>query len=153
MLKKDGTFIKPVKVTEQAAKEFFLLVPSFNFGFMQDVLNFFDILEKKKIPVEVAFGAIRFRQQVSDAQWNSRIKQRNIWLKKAKKCPNCGKILKLSNINTPEGPANKKGYKSVWYCTSGWGQDDPEKMCGYHSYSILSTNKIIKKMGIKQQER
>lgn len=151
MLTIKGTFIKPVKVKEADAKEFFRQMQAFTFGLMQDMVGFFAILEKKKIPIEVALGAIKFGQNMKDSQWHDDVENRKKWKTKAKRCPDCGQILALAPVNAPEGPSNLKGYKSIWHCTRGWEHEDPEKWCGYHSYSNLTANKILKKMRIKSR--
>lgn len=128
---------------------FFKQMEVFQWGFLQDVESFIRLLNKKKIPIEHAVECIHIRQGKLDADWKQEEQDRSNYVKKAKKCPECGQMLALEPVLQPEGPSNKKGYKSVWYCTAGWEQEDPEKFCGFHSYSIKSVNQYLKKMKIK----
>lgn len=142
-----------MKVKEQDVKYFFNQMTAFNFGFMQDVVTFMRTLKNKDFTLDYALACIEFRQGKTDMVREQEKKDRKTWVKKAKKCLDCGQILALAPINVPEGPANLKGYKSMWYCTKGWEHEEPEKWCGHYSYSSLTLNKIFKKMGIKQKVR
>lgn len=151
VLKADGTYIQPAEVTEPYARVFFQRMQAFGFGFMQDVMSFFYILEKKKIPIEHALGAIKLRQELTDRQWTQDIRNRQQWQKMARRCPRCGATLNFAPINAPEGPGNVKGYKGRWYCITGWSEDDPENICGYEAFTHKTLNYYLKKYGIKQR--
>ncbi len=142
-----------MKITEQQVNHFFSRMQAFNFGLMQDVRTFIYALRNKDIALDHAIACIEFAQGKTDKAREQDKKDRKVWIKKAKKCPECGQILALAPITDPEGRANVKGYKSMWYCTNGWEHDDPEKWCVYHSFSHLTLNKIFKKMGIKSKAR
>lgn len=45
-------------------------------------------------------------------------------------CPECRQEMMLRIINTPQGKANLKGWKTCWECIS----------CGYEKYSLKSLN-------------
>lgn len=137
------------KLTKQQADFFFKQMPAFNFGFMQDVANFIRTLKDKDIPLEHAIQCIELRQGITDEAREQDRKDSKIWFKNAKKCPKCGQVLGLNPVKVPEGQGNLKGHKSLWYCSRGWEHEDPEKWCGYHSYSQLTMNQIFKHMGIK----
>ena len=142
-----------MRVKEREVKYFFNQMQAFNFGFMQDVWTFMHTLKNKDFTLDHAIACIEFAQGKTDKARVRDKKDQKTWLKRAKKCPECGQILALAPVMEPEGPANSKGYKSIWYCTRGYEQDDPEKLCGYHSFSHLTLNKIFKKMGIKSKAR
>ena len=137
------------KLTAEQAQFFFNQMSAFNFGFMQDVRTFMRSLKNKDFSLDFAIACIEFRQGKTNEVREQDKKDEKIWLKNAKRCPDCGKILSLNQIKEPEGLGNVKGYKSIWHCTNGWQYDDPEKWCGYHSYSMLTMNQIFKHMGIK----
>ena len=140
-----------MKITQQRAKYFFNQMTAFNFGFMQDVKTFMYVLKDKDFTLDYALACIEFAQGKTDVARKQEEKDRKTWIKKAKKCPYCGQILALAPINVPEGLANLKGHKSLWHCTKGWEHEDPEKWCGFHAYSNLTMNQILKKMRIKQR--
>jgi len=140
-----------MRVKEQQVKYFFNQMQAFNFGFMQDVRTFMHTLKNKDFTLDHALACIEFAQGKTDVVREREKKDRKTWVKKAKKCPVCGQILALAPVNAPEGSANLKGYKSLWHCTKGWEHEDPKKWCGYHSYSNLTMNQILKKMRIKQR--
>ena len=60
------------------------------------------------------------------------------WLAKAPKCPVCSNILRLRPIKLPQGPKNRNGYKSLWYCIYG--------DCTYEEYTYQPFKKIIKQL-------
>ena len=142
-----------MKLKEQQVKYFFNQMTAFNFGFMQDVRTFMHTLKNKDFTLDYAIACIEFAQGKTDIAREREKKDQRIWIKRAKECPDCDQILALAPVNAPEGPANLKGYKSMWYCTRGWEHDDPEKWCGHCSYSHLTLNQIFKKMGIKNRVR
>jgi len=59
---------------------------------------------------------------------------REHWKKNSRKCPKCGLPLSLSRISTPKGTANKKGWRSLWFCR--------EEDCAFEEYSTEFTDKI-----------
>ena len=142
-----------MRVKEQQVKDFFNQMQAFNFGFMQDVVTFMQALKNKDLGLDFAITCIEFAQGKTDKFREQEKKDQKVWIKRAKKCPDCGQILSLRPVHEPEGPANTKGYKSIWYCSRGWELEDPEKWCGYHAYSNLTMNQILKKMRIKQRVR
>lgn len=151
MLEKDGTFIRPAEVSEPYARVFFQQMQAFTFGFMQDIVSFFHVLEDKKIPIEYALGSIKLRQEVTDMKWSNDNRDRQLWNDKAKRCPKCGAVLMFMPIDEPEGPKNRKGYKGRWYCVSGWAEDDPTKICGYEAFTTKHINYYFKKYGIRRR--
>lgn len=61
------------------------------------------------------------------------------WETRGPKCPKCKSSLYINAINTPEGPANRNGYKSVWTC----GNDD----CFYQRFSKITVRKEMRGAG------
>jgi hypothetical protein len=148
-----GVLIMRNKIKIREAEVFFKQMEAFNFGFMQDVRTFINSLKNKGITLDHAISCIELRQGKFDKAREQDKKDRDLWTKKAKRCPNCGQILQLKPVNSPEGPGNVKGYKSIWFCSRGWEKDDPKEWCGYHTYSNLTLNQIFKKMRIKTRVR
>lgn len=146
-------FKRKSKLTENQVAAFFTQMQAFHWGFLQDVVVFLKTLRNKHIPLAFAVECIMIRQGDIDASKEKARADQKKYMKKAKRCPDCGQVLTIMPIRDPEGPSNRKGYKSAWVCTKGWHQDDPDKFCGYHSFSTLTMQKILKKMGIKPNKR
>jgi len=127
----------------------------YHFSFLQNVEVFDQWLKSKHFEFDHALACIRYEQDNLNEDMEREKYDNTIWHKKAKKCPQCGELLGLKPIVSPPGPSNVKGYRSLWYCQTGWREDNPEGICGYESYSMQSMNKVFKKMGIKArvQER
>lgn len=131
-------------------KHFFKEMEIFNFSFLQEVTSFMKLLRRKHIPLAFALECIERRQEMVDAGEELRQSEQKKYKLRGKKCPECGQLMALQPIyEEPGSPANLKGYKAVWYCTRGWHQDDPGKYCGYHTFTTVTMNKILRKMGIK----
>lgn len=111
----------------------------FSFGMLQDLRTLLGKMEKegvsvpefkKYMKVRVKEGARLYRELRKDGE-----KRRKEWEKITRKCPQCKKPLYLRAIKTPEGKANVKGWKSLWYCIS--------EECTFEEYSKRKTADII----------
>lgn len=57
-------------------------------------------------------------------------------------CSNCGQKMMLRIINTPQGKANLKGWKTCWECVN----------CGYEDYSKKTIREWVKKSKVNDNK-
>ena len=110
-----------------------ILAP-FSFGQIQDFITLHRVMREHKISIADLEGHVRGEREVLAEETES-IRQHR---EKMPDCPKCGNKLALRAINLPEGPRNRKGWKSLWYCPAG--------DCVYEMYSRMAVADEIKRV-------
>lgn len=124
------------------------ILKGLNFGFMQDMINISNTLEKKGLPkaefLDFVNDYLTERQAETVAENENirtkQIKQRKDYATNAPKCPTCGDPLMIKLIKEPRGNKNVNGYKSLWYCIND------ESGCIYEQYSTNNLSTELKKL-------
>ena len=77
----------------------------------EDIKNYVDELNKR-ILLENRKASNENKLRIEKME-----KEREKWLQKTDKCPECKSPLMVTRVRVPKGPGNKFGYRSRWYCT------------------------------------
>jgi hypothetical protein len=129
------------EITQEGLQKFFQDLNAFSWGFKQDVLNFLKLCTLKGYSPGYALKCIAIRQSAEVERVNLMTSLQDQWRKRAPKCPQCGKTMKLDPVN--QGPGDQVGgkSKSMWRCPDWQG-------CGHDELSRKTVGEWLSKFGI-----
>jgi len=134
---------------ERTNEELDRLLAVFRRGTLEDFFTIHTVLEREGVSVEQLKGYLNWKAEEVNksafaiksandkviAEAKEKAKERAAeWDRLVRKCPLCNSPLRLSRISEPEGPANKEGWRSLWFC----GNDG----CLFEEYSKEFTDKL-----------
>ena len=122
---------KGCKMVKQSIEK---ALAAFSFGQIQDFMTLHGVMRRSGISIADLEGHVRGERALR-AEETEKIRQHR---EKRPDCPKCGNKLSMRAINLPKGPANRKGWKSLWYCPAG--------ECVYEMYSRLTLADEIKRV-------
>ncbi len=93
----------------------------FSFSRLQELVTLSIVLKREGISIKKVKEFIKAslgRQQFQEEEFRALVQLREkMWLKNARKCPDCGTPMMLAPIKQPKGKGNTYGYSCIWFCT------------------------------------